>query len=361
MKSNERGGMRESVEDWTETDARGRHRGARGENVHESNAGGDGSDTTAGPVLAHFSHPRAAESTTLAVISDAHVSTDHEGSWKVFHRTVERLETATADATARDVDAIVLPGDLTKDGAHADCEAVESVLADCPMPTLAVPGNHDVPKSFDTHEVPGLDEFEAMFTPGELPFHERVGGLDLIGLNSASAPDGSLADTHAGAISDDEVTWLDDTLSDVETPIVFSHHNLPGLLETKTFSWRASYPVGNVGALVDVLADHDVPLHISGHLHVPAVAASQGVREVVCPSLCSFPQATLLVTVDERGTTIRLVPTADRAGISESYMLAHDDSSHSRAVAELVVDQLRAFPLAVEEQVDEKEVVHLAG
>lgn len=321
-----------------------------GDEGRESETNKDTTDVhvDAGPLLARFADPKTDTPTTIAVIADAHVSTDDEGTWKVHHRTEDRLRTALVDAATRGVDAIVFAGDLTKDGARADFEAVERLVADCSVPCLAVPGNHDVPKSFDSHDVPAVSEFEAAFTPGGLPFHERVGGIDLIGLNSASDPDGSLRGTHDGAIPDDQLAWLDRSLDDAEAPIVFSHHNLPGLLETETFAWRSSFPVGNAGALVDVLARHDVPLHVSGHLHVPAVAKSGGVVEVVCPSLCSFPQAYLLVTVDESGTTVRLVPVADEAGVAESYMLALDDTSRSQAVAEHAADQLRALPLVDE-------------
>ena len=313
--------------------------------------GTDGREPTAGPLLARFARPRTDEPTTLAVIADAHVSVDGEGSWKVYHRSESLLGTALDDAAARGVDAVVFAGDLTRDGARTDFETVERLVRDCPVPTFAVPGNHDVPKAFDDHDVPSVREFEDAFTPDGLPFREHVGGVDLIGLNSASSPDGSLAGTHDGAISGGEVAWLDATLADADTPVVVSHHNLPGLLETEAFAWRSSFPVGNAGELVEVLARHDAPLHVSGHLHVPAVAESRGVRELVCPALCSFPQAYLVVTVDESGTTVRLAPAADEEGVAESYVLALDDTARSQAVAELVADQLRALPL-VEERGD---------
>lgn len=333
------------------------HGGRDGESANET----ADEHADAGPLLARFARPRTDTPTTLAVIADAHVSVDGRNTWKVHHRSESLLRTALGDAAARDVDAVTFAGDLTRDGARADFEAVERLVADCPVPTFAVPGNHDVPKDFDDHDVPSLAEFEDAFTSGELPFHERVGGLDLIGLNSASSPDGSLADTHAGAISEGEVTWLDDALADAETPVVVSHHNLPGLLETEAFAWRSSFPVGNAGALVETLARHDVPLHVSGHLHVPAVAESSGVRELVCPSLCSFPQSYLLVTVDGTGTTVRLVPAADGAGVAESYVLALDDTSRSRAVAELVADQVRSLPLVEEGTGPESVVVDAAN
>ncbi|ODR79724.1 metallophosphoesterase [Haladaptatus sp. W1] len=300
----------------------------------------------AGPLFARFSHPRSATRTTVAVVSDAHVSTEKRGTWKVFHRTRDRLETVIADANAREVDAVVFAGDLTEDGSVADFETVRSLLSDLDAPHVAVPGNHDVPKSFDSHETPPLSSFESAFTPDGFPFHERVGGVDVIGLNSASTPDGTLSDCHDGRISADQLAWLDDTLPKTDAPIVVSHHNLPGLRdETDAHSWRSSFPIRNATDVADVLSEHDVPLHVSGHLHVPAIAETRGVRELVAPSLCSFPQAYLLFEIGPLGTAVRFVPTADPAGTREAYMHAKKDSARSDALAEMTLDRLASLPL----------------
>ncbi len=302
-----------------------------------------------GPVFARFERPRSVVPTTITVVSDTHISAENRGTWKVFHRTQDRLRTVLSDANARDVDAVVFGGDLTEDGETNDFDALGSLLSTLDVPFVAVPGNHDVPKSFDAHETPSLSSFEDEFTPGELPFHERVGGVDVLGLNSAAMPDGSLADCHDGEISPDQLAWLDETLPTLETPMVVAHHNLPGLTsEVGVNSWRSSFPTRNADELADVLANHDVPLHVSGHLHVPSVAVANGVREVVAPSLCSFPQAYLLFEVGPAGTTIRFVPTADPEATREAYSHAKKDSARSDAVVEMTLDRLSALPLADE-------------
>ncbi|WP_458187147.1 metallophosphoesterase family protein [Haladaptatus sp. NG-WS-4] len=305
--------------------------------------------TDAGPIFARFSRPRSAMPTTVAVVSDTHVSTEKRGTWKVFHRTRDRLRTVVSDVNARDVDALVFAGDLTEDGATTDFETVGTLLADLDVPHFAVPGNHDVPKSFDEHETPTLASFESEFARGELPFHERVGGVDIVGLNSASAPDGSLADTHDGVVSDTQLAWLDETLPETDAPIVVMHHNLPGLAaESDVRSWRSSFPTRNADELADVLSRHDVPLHVSGHLHIPAVARTHDIREIVAPSLCSFPQAYLLMEVGPAGTTVRFVPTAGPEGTNEAYRHAKRDSARSTVVAEMALDRISSLPLADE-------------
>lgn len=305
--------------------------------------------TDFGPLFARFSHPRSQMRTRIALVSDMHVSTEKQGTWKVFHRTRDRLRTVIEDVNSRDVDSVVFTGDLTEDGSVADFETVRSILADLDVPFVAVPGNHDVPKSFDVHETPALSSFESNFTPDELPFHRQIGGVDVIGLNSASTPTGTLSDCHDGCISDDQLAWLEETLPKTDAPIVVSHHNLPGLAkETDAHSWRSSFPMQNASDLAELLSRHDVPLHVSGHLHVPATAETMGVRELLAPSLCSFPQAYLLFDIDRHGTTVRFVPTAGPEGTSEAYMHAKKDSARSDALAEITAARLDSLPLVDE-------------
>jgi Icc protein len=297
--------------------------------------------------LARFSAPRTATPTTLAVLSDIHLSTREHGTWKLFHRSRDRLRAAVADVNRR-ADAVVVAGDLTEDGAAADFEVVAAELAELDVPYVAIPGNHDVPKSFDDHPVPPVTEFVETHTPGALPFHWRVGDLDLLCLDSAHA-DGALADTHQGLVTDDQLAWLDRTLPEAEMPVVVTHHNLDGLLaHTGGRSWRSSFPVRNAGALADVLVRHDVPLHLSGHLHLPAVAGGNGLRELVAPALCSFPGAYLLLEIGPDGTTVRVVPTSDREGRREAWAAAAAHSERSRMVARATVHQLAAAPLVDE-------------
>ncbi|UPW01103.1 metallophosphoesterase [Halorussus gelatinilyticus] len=298
--------------------------------------------------LARFAAPRAPNRTTLAVFSDPHLSTDKSGTWKAYHRTEARFRAAVADANDRAVDGVVVAGDLTEDGRLEDFDAVADVLADLDAPFVAVPGNHDVPKSFDDHDTPPVSEFEARFAPDSFPYRAELGDVDVLGLNSASTPDGELAGTHDGAVSEDQLAWLEETLPETEAAVVVSHHNPPGLESHLADDHYAPHPpVGDAPAFVDALAGHDA-LHLSGHVHLPA-AISGDVRGLVCPALSSFPQAYVLVEVGPEGTTIRLVPVADPEGVAEAHDLARDHSDRSTDIAATVEDQLADLPL-IDEQ-----------
>jgi Icc protein len=301
-----------------------------------------------GPVLARFARPTGPR-TTLAVIADPHVTAQARGMWKVFHRTEARLRAAIGDANRLGVDGVVFLGDLTKDGAPEEFERVDDLLSELSVPFVAVPGNHDVPKE-TMPETPPLEAFEAAYTPGSLPFCERVGGIDLIGLNSASMPDDSLSDTHAGAISTDQLAWLDATLVEVENPVVALHHTVSGAPSyTDELGDSEHYRIRNPTALVDVLAAHDVGLVLSGHVHWPVVSRLGSAYELTAPAACSFPQASLLVSTEPRGTTVSMVPLADRAGYAEAYRYASCAEGRGRIMTGRVEDgYFASFPLVDE-------------
>lgn len=288
-----------------------------------------------GPTLATLDRPRAPERVTLAVVADPHVTPDASGTWKVYHRTERRLRAAVADVERRDVDCVVLAGDLTKDGAPSEFRAADVVLEELSTPLVGVPGNHDVPKPrWDPYQAPSAEEFARRYAAGTYPFVERVGGIDLVGINSASTPDGSLADTHRGAVSDAQLDWLATTLSDLCNPVVVCHHNvLHPQTHTGSFPSGDFYQLRNAGAVRETLTAGGVECVVSGHIHWPAVGEQAGLTEVIAPAVCSFPQAYLLLEVGPDGTAVRLVPLADRAGLEEAYVHAREGNEHGRGIA----------------------------
>ena len=303
-----------------------------------------------GQILARLERPTAKAPTRLAVCSDVHLATDATGTWKVLHRTERHLRAAADAVNERDVDGVVVAGDLTRNGVPAEFDRFDELAAFDP-PMVAVPGNHDFPTTFDDLESLPIPEFEARYTPdGEgVPFRVRVGGLEVIGLDSHEATPGSPAKTWDGRIDAEQLIWLDETLTEtaVDSTVVVVHHNLPatGSLYER---WSGDLPMegevpgfSNPEPLVSLLARHDAPLVLTGHLHFPAVERSGGVRELTVPAVSSFPHALLLLEVDDRGTTVRLLPLTDADGMVES--IAH---GYEKDRVLLSAAQLATFPLA---------------
>ena len=298
-----------------------------------------------GPLLARLDRPRAPERVRLAVVADPHLAVDGTGTWKVAHRSRELFERAVARTDAADVDAAVLAGDLTGDGRPEAFGAVDEVLADLETPWVAVPGNHDVPKSFDPHGSPPTEAFEQRYAPeGGFPFVREVGPVTLVGVNSASAPDGSLRGTWAGRVGERDRAWLAETLPGVETPVFLTHHNLAALTENPGGKW-AAFQLQDADAVRHLLAEQAVPLALTGHHHVPAVVEHGPTTELLAPAVCSYPQAMAFVDIGPEGTAVWLVPLAERAEVREARRLARTGKPLGVGIAGIVDDRLDALPL----------------
>jgi len=307
--------------------------------------------THPGSLMARLAAPSTDTPTRLAVIADPHVATRAEGTSKLFEHTLEQFQRAVRDADARGVDAVLSPGDLTKDGEDWNYDAVDDALAGLSAPFYAVPGNHDVPKERDEHETMPVAEFAERYSGGELPFRTRVGGVDLLGVNSAGTRD-RLYDTHEGAVPPAQREWLAEQLTDAETPLVLTHFNLPAVSEQiprhrdTVEPEMAIPPVSrDTDALLEALSAGTDPLVLTGHLHLPATGVSEGVREVMAPTTCSFPQSYLLVEVGPEGTTVRLVPVADDTGMEYGHRARSTDSVTARGLTAIAAARLARFPL----------------
>ena len=312
----------------------------------------DRTGATGGAVMARLDRPRADEVTRLGVFADPHLSTRETGTSKLFERTETHLAATVRDADERDLDALVSAGDLTKDGEPWNYERVDEILSETALPTYAVPGNHDVPKEYDDHETPSVEWFADSYAPdGEYPFHERIGGVDLIGINTSGTASW-LADTHEGAVREETIAWLDETLADAETPVVVAHHNLPAMAEQVHEFRDIAEPdmfvppeLRDPEPFVDVLARNDAPLVVTGHLHMPSAVTQRGVREIMAPTTCSFPQAYLLLEIGPDGTEVRMVPVADYEGTAVGYRERGTDSVTARGLTGMAATRLAQFPL----------------
>jgi len=295
--------------------------------------------------VARLDRPRAPESTRIAVVSDPHVATEETGTWKVFDRTERNLQRAVAAVADRNVDGVVVPGDLTKDGEPRNFDRYDELVTPFDVPAVTLPGNHDVPKTFDDHEVPSLAAFVDRYADGEkYPVRAEVGSVDVIGLNTAARWDGGLEDTWGGRVSDRQLAALDAALADAATPVVALHHNLYALPDNPGGDWT-NFPLNDGDALHAVLHDHDVPLVVSGHQHVPALGVRDGVREVTAPAVCSYPYALLVLEIGPAGTTVSMVPLAAAAETVESYRAAVDGVPMGRGIARRTERRLDSLPL----------------
>lgn len=308
--------------------------------------------------MASLSQPKSKESTSFAVIADPHLSINKYGTRRVFHRTEKRLEQTVDDISKRDLDFILVLGDMTKDGEPYNFKRFYEIISDITIPVLPIPGNHDVNKTWDL--IPSIKEFDEInhitskYKPKNLPFKWSVNDLDIIGLNSASTDDGQLENKNKGLISDTQLEWLGTSLSNSQDSIVALHHPLTGTQKQverhKTMvdtDFRSTY-LSNHKDIVKTLIENDVKLCFTGHLHIPAASKIGSLCEISSPSTSTFPQGYLVVKVCSNGTRIYYVSINDVPDAVEAFA-SRVRTKGPYGLTAFAASRLANFPLIVEE------------
>ncbi len=154
---------------------------------------------------------------------------------------------------------VVASGDLSNRGRLVELEQAKALLDRLPAPTLAVPGNHDLPYTLPARVTRPWDRFASVFgstdpvlhTPSAVvcglnsarPWRHQGGRLDSTRLAAAAA---ALRDAPAGALR-----------------VVVCHHHLAGA------PWRASrkFPLKHRDATLRALAAAGAELVLGGHIH----------------------------------------------------------------------------------------------
>ena len=291
-------------------------------------------------VLGRFARPTAEDVTRIAVLSDLHLTTSNDETWRVERRTEERLEAAVDSLEQQELDAVLFNGDLVQSGTRQEYERFDRIVDGVTVPFLATPGNHDL-TGFGSGAKRSLAEFERQYAPDRFPYHERIGGVDLLALNSTQATHDSLPKTYTGRLSPESLAWLDETLRTVDAPVVAVHHNLDntrGILydsENRFDSTPGSPGFENADELVAVLRKRDAPLVLTGHVHFPAIVRSGAVREFTLPALGPYPCAYTVLEIDESGTTAYFHPVAGREAREEALESGLENNRVLLAAAQL--------------------------
>jgi Icc protein len=290
-----------------------------------------------GTTLARFDQPRGS-ATTLAVVADPHLTPAKRGTFKVYHRTKQRLQMAIADAHRLAVDGVVVAGDLTRDGEREEFALAREVLSTAPDPTVAVPGNHDL-----TGGSPSPRGFAQEYAGAQYPVTRDIDSTTVTLLDS-TRPDGRVQ--SEGGVSEETLAHLGSD-STTDPRIAVAHHPispLPGPIDSVLP--EPEYRLGEPKRTADALREAGVELLVSGHLHWPYATTYRGLGVVGAPSCASFPPAYLRLHVDSRGTTVSIVPLADEAGLTEAYEFAVSDPSRGEAIRTAVANRyFERFPM----------------
>ncbi len=237
----------------------------------------------------------------LGLISDPHIAlpetipTDHPPMF-LYGVSIPALEAAVADLLERGIDALLIAGDLTRDGEVVNHQWLQAYLATVPVPCYVIPGNHDVPLAEAGRERIGWADFPKYYRHagyGNGTDHYYVTHLSenvqLIALNSNQfSPDGK----QLGELDARQLKWLQGVLAApfAGLRLVMVHHNLLEHWPQQSLSPMGQrYLLQNRRALHQLLQQAGVALVLTGHLHVQDIAYEKGVFDLTTGSLVSYP------------------------------------------------------------------------
>lgn len=212
----------------------------------------------------------------IAQISDCHIVDPNElfaertNSADGLRRAIETLQRLPVPP-----DLVLLTGDLVNDGTPSQYDHLVELLGGLDVPLLPIPGNHD-----DRQQL--RERFSTVLPPGD-PDEPIDVVYDLDALRVV-ALDTTIPGRHDGALSDDQLDWLDARLAEVpDTPTIVAQHHPP---VSSGIVWMdADNGFASGGREEEVLRRHGhVEAVVSGHLHRSFQRRFAGTVSITCPS-----------------------------------------------------------------------------
>ncbi len=184
--------------------------------------------------------------TRLVHLSDLHFGYEHGG----------RVESLLACGNRQEADLVVVTGDLTHRARPDQFAAAASFLSRIKAPLLAVPGNHDIPlyslvMRFTQPWACYRRSIAAALSPAL-----RVGGVQVLGINSVDPFSWRRGALHNGAVRA-AIARIDPAAIN----IVALHHPLQQAPDAPKELAR------NAGTALAMLEEAGVQIILSGHLH----------------------------------------------------------------------------------------------
>lgn len=219
--------------------------------------------TYAGPML-------IAQITDCHVVAAGELVADRVDSAAALARTIAQI-----NALATRPDLVVATGDLVNDGRSAEYDRFQELAARLAAPLVPLPGNHD-------------DRTELRARYPQLPAGGADDPIDHVldaGPLRLVFVDTQVPGRIGGAISPDQVAWIDDVLTAAaDRPTVVFQHHPPfatgiGFMDAEAFTGASAYAA--------MLARHGhVELISCGHLHRTIVHRFGGTVAATWPSTC---------------------------------------------------------------------------
>lgn len=187
----------------------------------------------------------------------AHVTDTHVGGAtgeEDLRRTVKDLN------TLKDIDFVILSGDITEFGADHELKLAKQILDSLSLPWYVIPGNHDGNWSEN-----GANTFRSVFG-GETFFFKHKGFM-FLGTNS-----GPNMRMSPGQIPRENLVWMDSVFSanpDRNTPLIYINH------------YPQDSSLNNWFEALDLVKSRNVQLAFCGHGHINKVYDWEGIPGIM--------------------------------------------------------------------------------
>ncbi|MDW2797848.1 metallophosphoesterase [Clostridium boliviensis] len=279
---------------------------------------------------------------------------DH-GDGKVMKYIWEITDAFIEEVKAEKPDVVILEGDLTYNGereSHRELAGKLKLIEDSGIPVIVIPGNHDINnpeasrfegESIVSTESITPDEFEEIYDefgyneavsrdPASLSYIYQINDKTrALMLDSCQYDPQNLV---GGMIKDDTYSWIEEQMEEAwnlgMNVIPVAHHNL--LDESEVYLQDCT--IEHSEQLIDQLESWEVPLFLSGHLHVQHYERSHddsGIYEIVTGSLSTPPCLYGVLEYGEKGNfeyhtkSLDMKAWAEKTGNKDKNLLNFSD------------------------------------
>lgn len=217
---------------------------------------------------------------------------------KMLHLSEEIWYALMDTAMKYHPDLVLIPGDLTRQAeaeSHAVVAASLEQLNDAGIPSLVIPGNHDIEVDTAWEKTYHLTYAQAIAKdPGSHSYAaEPLKGLTVIGI------DGSHTTASVGSLSANTLQWIlqqaDAANEKGNTIIAMCHWQLLEHID-KQSRLESSCRLKNADAIRDSLMNHGVHLVLTGHFHVngittrhDSITGNDSIVEITTGSPITYP------------------------------------------------------------------------
>ena len=237
---------------------------------------------------------------------------------KLTHYSSKITEAFVEEVSALHPDAVILSGDLTFSGAfesHAGLIELLSGLQEEGIPVLALSGNHDAPGTAYRFSPEGTIEIAAMqaedfcsayaaFGPDAALSRDEASFSYMYALNDKLRV--MLIDTNTNGepnrVREETLAWAEEqlALAQAQGAAVISVTHQTVLNQDPLFGHL--YQFENADALLALLQQYGVRLHLSGHMHMQHITPSGSLYEIASSALSVWPCQYGIITIREDGS-----------------------------------------------------------